>query len=115
MARRLKVAQKPALALPPALLGTLGAGVPGFPAVIIALLPDLLEPGSWHRPTQVPMTPSRYPRRSATHTAACSKESKKGILAYDRQWVLFIKKVEGNARTQVCGHVNVRLGSLPRH
>lgn len=51
------------------------------------------------------------------NTLDCGQQGSpgKGFLLKTGNGVLFIKEVEGNARARVCGHVNGRLGSLPRH
>lgn len=66
-------------------------------------------------PLGAPVTPSRFPGHSSTRGCMQQGSPAKELLLKTGDGVLFIKKVAGTARTHVCGYVNGKLGSLPRH
>lgn len=80
------------------------------------LLPEPAKPSSQLRPCQALVTPStESPGHSSTHTAACSKGVQERNCCLKQTMGFCLLRRWRERWDRVCGCVNAKLGSLPRH
>lgn len=77
--------------------------------------PELLQPSYQHRPVRAPVTPSRYPEHICMHAAACSRGAQGRNRCSKQAMGFCLLRRWRERQDRVCGCVNAKLGSLPRH